>query len=121
MRTKRVAYDAVRTIDGVVAIVNYGPTATLFTLGRNYTVQQYDLNPNGMQGLVANVTHPPANTPPSPPNSIEDKKITETPVTAHPTSGKLPLLPVYLESDISEGEGIAMSPLQKIEIGRAHV
>lgn len=114
VRTKRVAYDGVETIDGVVAIANYGPTATLFTLGRNYTVQQYDLNPSGMQGLVANVTHPPANTPPSPPNSIEEKKITETPVTAHPASSKLPLLPVYLESETSEGEGVAMSPLQKI-------
>ena len=114
MRTKRVSYEAVLTVDGVVAIANYGPTATLFTLGRNYTVQQYDLNPNGMQGLVADITHPPANTPPSPPNSIEEKKVTETPVTAHPASSKLPLLPVYLESDTSEGEGVAMSPLRKI-------
>jgi len=47
-------------------------------------------------------------------NPSEKKKIMETPVTAHPASSKLPLSPVYLESETSEGEGVAMSPLQKI-------
>lgn len=114
VRTKRVAYETVPTIEGVVAVANYGPTATLFTLGRNYTVQQYDLNPNNAPTLVANVQHPPSNTPPSPPNSIEERnKKLETPVTAHPASKMIPMLPVYMESG-SESEGAVMSPLQKI-------
>ncbi|KAF2276235.1 uncharacterized protein EI97DRAFT_53004 [Westerdykella ornata] len=112
VRTKRVTYETVPTIDGVAAIANYGPTATLFTLGRNHSVQQYDLNPNGKPAMVANVQHPPANTPPSPPNSLDDiKKTEETPMTARPRGhGTGQLLP---DSE-SEGEGVAMSPLQKI-------
>ncbi|GME23042.1 hypothetical protein GTA08_BOTSDO05450 [Neofusicoccum parvum] len=74
VRTKKVTYDVVPTIDGVTAIANFGPGATLFTLGRNHTVQQYDLNPSQNPMLVANVQHVPANAPPSPPNSIEEKK-----------------------------------------------
>jgi hypothetical protein len=112
VRTKRVTYETVPTIDGVAAIANYGPTATLFTLGRNYTVQQYDLNPNGTPTMVANVQHPPANTPPSPPNSFDElSKKQETPQTARPIAkGTAQLL---IDSE-SEGEAVTMSPLQKI-------
>lgn len=82
-------------------------------MGRNYTVQQYDLNPNGIPSMVANVQHPPANTPPSPPNSLDEmNKKTETPMTARPKAkGTAQLL---MESESSEGEGAVMSPLQKI-------
>ncbi|KAF2463318.1 uncharacterized protein BDR25DRAFT_113826 [Lindgomyces ingoldianus] len=113
VRTKRVTYDSVPTIEGVAAITNYGPTATLFTMGRNYTVQQYDLNPNGTPTMVANVQHPPANTPPSPPNSLDEKKKkSETPMTVHQHTKSAPLM--LIESESSEGEGAVMSPLQKI-------
>ncbi|KAF2196764.1 hypothetical protein GQ43DRAFT_484676 [Delitschia confertaspora ATCC 74209] len=113
VRTKRVSYETVPTIDGVAAITNYGPTATLFTMGRNYTVQQYDINPSSTPSMVANVQHPPANTPPSPPNSLDETKNHETPVTAHPI-GKGPAQKL-IESESSEGEGVSvMSPLQKI-------
>ncbi|KAF2189470.1 hypothetical protein K469DRAFT_723451 [Zopfia rhizophila CBS 207.26] len=114
VRTKRVSYVSVPTIDGVAAITNYGPTATLFTMGRNYTVQQYDLNPNGNPVMVQDVQHPPANTPPSPPNSLDEKKkISDTPKTAHPMTKSSAR--VFMESESSEGEGAAvMSPLQKI-------
>ena len=99
------------TIDGVAAICNYGPTATLFTMGRNYTVQQYDINPSGTPSMVANVQHPPANTPPSPPNSLNENKIHDLPKTAPMKSSSQKLL----ESESSEGEGASvMSPLQKI-------
>ncbi|KAF2145514.1 uncharacterized protein K452DRAFT_305520 [Aplosporella prunicola CBS 121167] len=109
VRTKKVTYEVVPTIDGVTAIANYGPQATLFTLGRNHTVQQYDLNPNNAPMLVANVQHVPANAPPSPPNSIEEKK-EQTSDTETASA-----LPVYLDSGASsEDEGVAMSPLQKI-------
>ncbi|KAF2120698.1 hypothetical protein BDV96DRAFT_609837 [Lophiotrema nucula] len=108
VRTKRVSYESVPTIDGVVAICNYGPTATMFTMGRNYTVQQYDLNPNGAPGMVANVQHPPANTPPSPPHSLDEKKKkSDTPLVKTAAQA-------LIESESSEGEGNVMSPLQKI-------
>lgn len=112
VRTKRVSYEPVPTIDGVAAICNYGPTATLFTMGRNYSVQQYDLNPSGAPVMVANVQHHPANTPPSPPNSLDEKKKkkSETPVVPSKVTKH-----IRLESDSSEGEGAnVISPLQKI-------
>ena len=60
VRTKHVTYDPIPTIDGVRGIANYGPTATLFTIGPQHSVQQYDLeNP----AMVANVQHPPIPRP----------------------------------------------------------
>ncbi|KAF2747405.1 hypothetical protein M011DRAFT_402666 [Sporormia fimetaria CBS 119925] len=112
VRTKRVTYETVPTIDGVAAITNYGATATLFTMGRNFSIQQYDLNPSGTPAMVANVQHPPANTPPSPPNSLgEAKTDDETPMTARPVVRAGPQL---LTDSESENEGVAMSPLQRI-------
>lgn len=56
VRTRHVTYVTVPTIENVLGIANHGPTATLFTLGPNYTIQQYDLeNP----AVVANVQHLP--------------------------------------------------------------
>lgn len=56
VRTKHVTYEPVPTIEDVKAISAYGPTAALFTLGPNHTVQQYDLE---HQHMVANVQHLP--------------------------------------------------------------
>ncbi|KAJ5165869.1 hypothetical protein N7492_006165 [Penicillium capsulatum] len=56
VRTKHVTYEPIPTIDGVRGLASYGPTATLFTIGPQNTVQQYDLeNP----AMVANVQHVP--------------------------------------------------------------
>ncbi|EED13085.1 WD domain, G-beta repeat protein [Talaromyces stipitatus ATCC 10500] len=56
VRTKHVTYVTIPTIEDVLGMANYGPTATLFTLGPNNTVQQYDLeNP----AMVKNVRHLP--------------------------------------------------------------
>lgn len=81
-------------------------------MSRNYGVQQYDLNPSGAPTIVQNVQHPPANTPPSPPHSLDEKDTTgKTPLTAQPKSAAH----VLIESESSEGEGHAvLSPLQKI-------
>ncbi|CAO2650277.1 Nn.00g015690.m01.CDS01 [Neocucurbitaria sp. VM-36] len=113
VRTKRVSYEVVPTLDGVAAICNYGPTATLFTIGRNFSIQQYDLNPsNGPATMVANIQHAPANTPPSPPSSLDEQKMQmETPITAHPIKAAPQLL---ADSESSADEGAVMSPLQKI-------
>lgn len=115
MRTKRVSYEPVPTIQDIAAICNYGATATLFTVGRNFSIQQYDMNPsNGSATMVANVQHAPANTPPSPPNSLDEqqKRLREIdePVTARP----LKTAPQLLVDSESEGEGNVMSPLEKI-------
>lgn len=111
MRTKRVSYETIPTVDGVTAICNYGPTATLFTMARNFSVQQYDVTPGGTAMMVANVQHAPANTPPTPPISLDEQNNqTETPVTAHPVKSA----PQLLVGSESEGEAVAISPLQKI-------
>jgi hypothetical protein len=114
VRTKRVSYETVPTVDGVAAICSYGPTATLFTVGRNFGIQQYDMNPsNGAATMVASVQHAPANTPPSPPNSLDEQKRLrepEDPVTARP----LKTAPQLLVDSESENEGNIMSPLEKI-------
>ena len=63
VRTKHVTYEPVPTVADVRGLSGYGPTATLFTLGPNHTVQQYDLD---RPQMVANVQHPPipvAHTP----------------------------------------------------------
>ncbi|OAP62929.1 hypothetical protein AYL99_02156 [Fonsecaea erecta] len=64
VRTKHVTYEPIPTVDGVRAIACYGPTGTLFTLGPDYTVQQYDVE---RAVLVANVRHLPLTVPPTPP------------------------------------------------------
>jgi hypothetical protein len=114
VRTKRVSYESVPTIEGVAAICNYGPTATLFTVGRNFSIQQYDMNPsNSAAMMVANVQHAPANTPPSPPNSLDEQqrlREPEDPVTARP----LKTAPKLLSDSENSNEGSVMSPLEKI-------
>ncbi|KAF4610408.1 hypothetical protein G7Y89_g15712 [Cudoniella acicularis] len=57
VRTKHVAFEDVPTIDGIMGIAIYGPGETLFTLGPNDTIQQYDLKHPAM--IVANVAHGP--------------------------------------------------------------
>jgi hypothetical protein len=82
----------------------YGPGATLFTLGANSTVQQFDLNSPAI--MVANVQHPANLLPPSPPVSIEEqaeRSVTTTIVTDSDTSGPI-------EIGISESDEDLMSP-----------
>ena len=110
VRTKKVTYEIIPTIEGVIGIANFGPTATLFTLGRNHTVQQYDINPTAVPLQVHSVQHVPANTPPTPPTNIGDGKNAYSDVEAG-----APILPTVTTTDAesSADEG-AMSPLQKI-------
>ncbi|EXJ76785.1 uncharacterized protein A1O5_01293 [Cladophialophora psammophila CBS 110553] len=67
VRTKHVTYEPIPTVDGVRAIACHGPTGTLFTLGPDYTVQQYDVE---RALLVANIRHLPLTVPPTPPEDI---------------------------------------------------
>ncbi|KAI4219705.1 MAG: hypothetical protein L6R36_008137 [Xanthoria steineri] len=63
VRTKHVSCEPIPTIEGVRGVANYGPTAALFTLGPNHTIQQYDMNP---PALVKNVQYYPMGPPPVP-------------------------------------------------------
>ncbi|QIW99112.1 hypothetical protein AMS68_004630 [Peltaster fructicola] len=109
VRTKKVTFDVIPTIDGITSIANYGPTATLFTLGRGHTVQQYDINPNNSPMQVNNVQHVPANTPPTPPTNLEEHK---NPYSTD-FAGMAPIIPLT-DNESSADEGAAMSPLEKI-------
>ncbi|KAI7510656.1 hypothetical protein KC347_g4110 [Hortaea werneckii] len=113
VRTKKVTYELIPTIDNVAAITNYGPTATLFALGKNHTVQQYDITPGNAPTQVASVQHVPSNTPPTPPNNLEeDNDHYGEPRTA--LSTEAPALPIYSDVESSADEAGPLSPLQKI-------
>ncbi|KAG6297195.1 hypothetical protein E4U46_000101 [Claviceps purpurea] len=87
VRTKYVTFDSIPTLEHVRGMAVYGPGATLFTVGRAGTVQQFDLNSPSI--IVANVQHPTSLLPPSPPNSIEEPGATTASarsITAVPTS-----------------------------------
>jgi hypothetical protein len=107
VRTKHVTYENVPTLDHVRGIAVYGPGATLFTLGRNNTAQQFDLNSPPV--LVANVQHPANLLPPSPPVSIEEQK--KGVVTVHPDD--LTSIPINVDV-VSESDEEHMSPLARI-------
>ena len=87
VRTKHVSYEPVPTIEGVRALANYGPTATLFTLGPNHTVQQYELSP---PALVRTVRHEPAMAP-----AVTNSSLQSTPqMKSHVIPGAAPPVPV---------------------------
>lgn len=72
------------TVEGVRGLANYGPTATLFTLGPNYTIQQYDLeNPQ----MVANVQILPPMAPPTPPEDLRSIDPSSSGISASEESG----------------------------------
>lgn len=102
------------TVDGITAIVAYGPTATLFTLARNHTVQQYDINPNNSPLQVHSVQHVPANTPPTPPTTLEERKNPYAREDDSESSGRIPIFPQLTDGESSADEGAVMSPLEKI-------
>jgi hypothetical protein len=92
-------------------MANYGPTATLFTLGRNYTAQQYDINPNAAPIQVQSVQHVPANTPPTPPTTLEEQNKSHGEQEDAADARRMATL---TDVESSADEDGAMSPLQKI-------
>lgn len=107
VRTKHVTYDVVPTLDHIRGIAIYGPGATLFTLGRNTTCQQFDLS--APPSLVANVQHPANLLPPSPPISIEEQKKGKG---TNPNDG---LISIPINVDVvSESDEEHLSPLARI-------
>ena len=89
----------------------YGPGATLFTIGPNGTVQQFDLNSPSI--MVANVQHPTNLLPPSPPNSIEEpgNKSAHSATTIHTSESDSSSVP--FEVGVSESDEDQMSPFAR--------
>ncbi|KAK9778735.1 hypothetical protein SCAR479_04358 [Seiridium cardinale] len=111
VRTKHVTYDSIPTLEHVRGLAVYGPGASLFTLGANNTVQQFDLNTPSM--MVANVQHPANLLPPSPPVSIEEQ--VEQGVVVIATDSDSVSIPI--NSEVSESDEDRMSPLARIVRG----
>lgn len=108
VRTKHVTFVEVPTLPHVRGIALYGPGATLFTLGTNSMVQQFDLA-NDPPVMVSNVHHPAALLPPSPPVSIEEAKKQEASMLLRNA-----IVGVPPNMDMSSGDDDRMSPLARI-------
>ncbi|KAL2890744.1 WD domain-containingprotein [Ceratocystis lukuohia] len=70
VRTRHVTRDSIPTASDIRGIAIYGAGATLFTLGPDSTIQQFDLSSPSV--LIADIQHPIHLLPPSPPVSIEE-------------------------------------------------
>ncbi|MCJ1384204.1 hypothetical protein MMC17_007320 [Xylographa soralifera] len=117
VRTKHVNYEPIPTIEGVTALANYGPTATLFTLGPDHSVQQYDLNP---PLLTKNVRYDPAFTPT---RQIPSAQTTPK-INQHGIPGAAPPIPLYTGQKPSHNQASlstiqqAASEMQAVEHAR---
>ena len=106
VRTKHVAYEPVPTVEGVTGLANYGPTATLFTLGPNHTIQQYDLSP---PALTKTVRYDPAFTPTQQSGSAQ-----LTPkVNQHSIPGAAPPIPLYNGNNQTNHGPASLSTIQR--------
>ncbi|KAI3565904.1 hypothetical protein IWW34DRAFT_825199 [Fusarium oxysporum f. sp. albedinis] len=116
VRTKHVTHDPIPTLDPVRGLAVYGPGATLFTLGRDNTVQQFDLNSPAI--MVANVQHPANLLPPSPPASEEtgDRSATSaTTIASEPEMSSIPR-----DINISESDEDHLSPFARLTRRQAY-
>jgi hypothetical protein len=118
VRTKHVTFDSIPTLEHVKGIAVYGPGASLFTLGPNATVQQFDLNSPSI--MTANVQHPVSVLPPSPPNSIEEPgaKSVHSSTTIHTSESETSSIPI--ENGISESDDDHLSPYARIARQQPH-
>ncbi|KAI6780291.1 uncharacterized protein J7T54_005393 [Emericellopsis cladophorae] len=118
VRTKHVTSDDIPTLEHVKGLAVWGPGASLFTLGPNNTVQQFDLNSPSI--MVANVQHPANLLPPSPPNSIEEPtdKSAHSTTTIHTSESESSSIP--LEMGVSESDEDQMPPMARFQRQLAH-
>ncbi|RFU72103.1 hypothetical protein TARUN_10156, partial [Trichoderma arundinaceum] len=111
VRTKHVTKDSIPTLEHVKGLAVYGPGASLFTLGPNNTVQQFDLNSPAI--MVANVQHPAGVLPPSPPTSEETGgRSVHSATTIHTSESESSSVP--LEMGVSESDDDHLSPFQRL-------
>ena len=112
VRTKHVTNDRIPTLEHIRGLAVYGPAASLFTLGANSTVQQFDLNAPAM--MVVNVQHPANLLPPSPPISLEEQE-----KGANASNSESESIPIRMNAEISAGPENHMSPLARLVQGGA--
>ncbi|KAL7894597.1 hypothetical protein HDV63DRAFT_158432 [Trichoderma sp. SZMC 28014] len=111
VRTRHVTRDSIPTLEHVKGVALYGPGASLFTLGPNNTVQQFDLNSPAI--MVANVQHPAGVLPPSPPTSEETGgRSVHSATTIHTSESESSSIP--LELSVSESDDDHLSPFQRL-------
>ncbi|KAI0393538.1 hypothetical protein F5Y17DRAFT_303672 [Xylariaceae sp. FL0594] len=110
VRTKHVTWDQIPTLEYVRGLAVYGPGATLFTLGANNTVQQFDLNTPSV--MVTNVQHPANLLPPSPPVSIEEQPEQGIVIIGTESDASIPI-----NAEISESDEEHLSPLARMVRG----
>ncbi|KAI3570955.1 hypothetical protein IWW34DRAFT_899788 [Fusarium oxysporum f. sp. albedinis] len=116
VRTKHITHDPIPTLDLVRGLAVYGPGATLFTLGPNNTVQQFDLKSPAI--MVANVQHPANLLPPSPPVSEESGDRSATSATTIASESETSSIPLYM--DISESDEDHLSPFARLTRRQAY-
>jgi hypothetical protein len=116
VRTKHVTHDPIPTLDLVRGLAAYGPGATLFTLGPNNTVQQFDLNYPAV--MVANVQHPGNLLPPSPPVSEETGDRSAASATIVASKSETSFIP--LDMNISESDEDHLSPFARLTRRQAY-
>ncbi|EWZ78091.1 hypothetical protein FOWG_17591 [Fusarium oxysporum f. sp. lycopersici MN25] len=116
VRTKHVTHDPIPTLDLVRGLAVYGRGATLFTLGPNNTVQQFDLNSPAI--MVANVQHPANLLPPSPPVSEETGDRSATSATTIASESETSSIP--LDMNISESDEDHLSPFARLTRRQAY-
>lgn len=112
VRTKHVTYDTIPTLEHARGLAVYGPGATLFTLGANNSVQQFDLNAPAM--MVNSVQHPANLLPPSPPISLEEQEKSQAAMHHNADPG----VPIAIHADLSESDD-HMSPLARLVQGQS--
>lgn len=105
VRTKHISCEPIPTVDGVRALANYGQGATLFTLGPNHTVQQYDVS---HPALVKRVQYLPMLPPPVP--AKVNHGMPE--LNSHSIPGTAPPMPVSHGSDSAPGP-VTLSTIQR--------
>ena len=105
VRTKHISCEPIPTVDGVRALANYGQGATLFTLGPNHTVQQYDVS---HPALVKRVQYLPMLPPPVP--AKVNHGVQES--GSHSIPGTAPPMPLSHGSDSSRGP-VTLSTIQR--------
>ena len=105
VRTKHISCEPIPTVDGVRALANYGQGATLFTLGPNHTVQQYDVS---HPALVKRVQYLPMLPPPVPVKTnhgMQESSNLTIPGTAPP-------MPLPHGTDVGRGP-VTLSTIQR--------
>lgn len=112
VRTKHVTYDKIPTLEHIKGLSVYGPGASLFTLGANNTVQQFDLNAPAM--MVANVQHPANLLPPSPPVSIEEQEKGAATASDSEIRSDSEMGSIQISADISESDDDPAPPMARI-------